>query len=109
MSTSGLRHYLFLVGTINMLSSSIYKHVKANLIIQYSAFLIFQEYGIYIIFVFSNIFSKLLTLILAPLAITYFKLKNVRTSKHDALTLIRPLEIDFANNNCFSEKQSRNR
>ena len=82
MSSSGFRHYLFLVDNINLLPFSIYNNLETNLT-KHNAFLIFQESGIYLISVFSNIFSKSLTLTLAPLTYSGFQLDFIILRSND--------------------------
>ena len=56
ISTSGLPTFLISVKNMNLLSSSIYKHLKTNLI-KYKQSLIFWECGSQLISVLSNIFQ----------------------------------------------------
>ena len=56
ISTSGLPTFLISVKNMNLLSSSIYKHLKTNLI-KYKQSLILWECGSQLISVLSNIFS----------------------------------------------------
>ena len=56
MSTSGLSTFLISVKNMNLLSSSIYKHLKTNLI-KYKQSLILWECGSQLISVLSNIFQ----------------------------------------------------
>ena len=56
ISTSGLPTFLISVKNMNLLSSSIYKHLKTNLI-KYKQSLILWECGSQLISVLSNIFQ----------------------------------------------------
>ena len=56
ISTSGLPTFLISVKNMNLLSSSIYKHLKTNLI-KYEQSLILWECGSQLISVLSNIFQ----------------------------------------------------